>query len=145
MFMSAPHYTPEFMGRVLKMSAGSIRDWSSKFEDYLSASANPGKGKARRYTEEDAEFFKWVKMQRYNGRKIEEIERLAAEGAHMAYEGVSGELQHDPASGATEAEIERLRANLEAAEETIAEQRELIKFLKEQIEFSRTLLEKLIN
>ena len=59
--------------RLLEQEINTIKDWAFKFSDYLTAKANPGKGKVRQFTINDLRVFAYISMYWEDKPDIENI------------------------------------------------------------------------
>jgi DNA-binding transcriptional MerR regulator len=111
---NVPKYTAHDLSRLFNVSQQTIRQWSSEFETYLSARANPGSNRIRAYSDEDAAVLALVAQMKEMGHVFQDIHIALANGQR-------GEVPDLKESNAQRSEIEsrfsqlQLSANAEVA------------------------------
>jgi DNA-binding transcriptional MerR regulator len=73
-------YTSRHAVILYKVTAETIRSWTQEFEHYLSATANPGKGRHRIFTEQDMQVFAYIHERKQQGAVFEQIHAELANG-----------------------------------------------------------------
>jgi DNA-binding transcriptional MerR regulator len=66
-------YTSRHAVILYKVTAETIRSWTEEFSQYLSATANPGKGRHRVFTDEDMQVFAYIHERKGQGAVFEQI------------------------------------------------------------------------
>ena len=86
------NYSSKHLALLFGVSLETVRNWCDEFNDYLSMTANPGKGRHRSFTEEDMGVMSLVSQFKRQGMMYEDI--------HVALK--SGERGEIPALGLEE-------------------------------------------
>ena len=131
-------YSVTQASRLSGVSKSGIRLYCRDWEDYLSESANPPRGTARRFTQEDIAVFRTIKTLRDEGYTTDQIqeELEAGERYEPNYEEITTEEPHE----ATQARNEPLDAAHMALElikgqvDALTNERD---YLREQLENER--------
>ncbi len=113
-----------------KITAETVRTWSQEFAEFLSPTANPGKGRNRIFTEKDMQVFSLVSELKARGLTYEDI--------HAAlHNGQIGELPPAPAT------VEAMA--LEREEQSLAIQvermRDMVALLTQQRDELQTMIQ----
>ena len=86
------NYSSKHLALLFGVSLETVRNWCDEFSDYLSATANPGKGRHRSFTEEDMGVMSLIAQFKRQGMMYEDI--------HVSLK--SGERGEVPALGLEE-------------------------------------------
>ena len=86
------------LAKLLHLSDTAIRQWTAEFSDYLSAPANPPKGKPRRYSDDDYLIFTTVQVLRGQGVGFADIHIALNDG--VRHEPLESQQTEDPPSDA---------------------------------------------
>lgn len=73
-------YTSRHAVILYKVTAETIRSWTEEFSDYLSPTANPGKGRHRIFTDDDMQVFAYIQERKQQGAVFEQIHAELANG-----------------------------------------------------------------
>lgn len=74
-------YTSRHAVILYKVTAETIRSWTEEFSAYLSATANPGKGRHRVFTDEDMQVFAYIEERKKQGAVFEQIHAELGNGS----------------------------------------------------------------
>lgn len=66
-------YSTRHISQLFGVSPQTVRSWSIEFADFLSASATPGEGRRRQFTEDDLRVFALIREQKKAGMLFEDI------------------------------------------------------------------------
>jgi DNA-binding transcriptional MerR regulator len=73
-------YQSKHIQALFNISGETVRTWATEFERYLSPSANPEKGRTRRFTESDMQVFSTINRMREEGAHFEDIHAALGTG-----------------------------------------------------------------
>jgi DNA-binding transcriptional MerR regulator len=73
-------YTSRHAVILYKVTAETIRSWTEEFSEYLSPTANPGKGRHRVFSDEDMQVFAYIQERKRQGAVFEQIHAELANG-----------------------------------------------------------------
>lgn len=73
-------YTSTHLAAIFHVSTETIRNWTEEFSDYLSVTANPGKGRTRNFTEPDLEVFALIDELKKGGSTFADIRASLSNG-----------------------------------------------------------------
>ncbi len=73
-------YTSRHAVILYKVTAETIRSWTEEFSDYLSPTANPGKGRHRIFSDEDMQVFAYIQERKKQGAVFDQIHAELANG-----------------------------------------------------------------
>lgn len=74
------YYTSRHVRLLHDISSETIRNWCDEFGDYLSSTANPGKGKHRNFTDDDMRVFDLIAKMKGQGLTYEQIHAALLNG-----------------------------------------------------------------
>ena len=74
-------YTSRHAVILYKVTAETIRAWSEEFADFLSVTANPGKGRHRVFTDDDMQVFAYICERKKQGALFDQIHAELANGS----------------------------------------------------------------
>jgi DNA-binding transcriptional MerR regulator len=74
-------YTSRHVCILYKVTAETVRNWSEEFSEYLSATANPGKGRHRNFTDRDMRVLALIAEMKQQGRTYEDIHMALKAGS----------------------------------------------------------------
>lgn len=73
-------YTVEQVKALAGVSVHTVHKWVEEFADYFSPTANPGKGKAKKFTEADMSVLMLIAEEKAEGRHFADIHAALASG-----------------------------------------------------------------
>lgn len=85
-------YQSRHLQSMFDISSETVRNWAKEFEVYLSPSANPPKGKYRKFTEEDLRVIALIARMKDDGAIFEGIHEALQDGARAEPPAVPDEL-----------------------------------------------------
>jgi DNA-binding transcriptional MerR regulator len=81
---------------MLRVDRDKVRGWAIEHAEYMSAAANPSKGKTRRFSDEDLRVLALVASQINNGAEIDDIRPLLDDGGQNEDPWLKWSLIHSP-------------------------------------------------